>query len=211
MKVNPLAKAVFAFIEKVYKHSKQQSECDTIISDIVDCITNILPSIQSAKKHAPNRHLQVIIPKMLDLIGNASNFIEEYNLDSAAVHALHALSSSKARDQIDKFTKEFTVFKDCFDRAVQCHILDVEVETRQYITTHFEVIQRALETRGNAIYGPDCHKVVLMLFKRGAGGRSVARGHYNLSSPAWPSGQLRKMTDWSSFILAASGDATGNE
>ncbi|TDL15789.1 hypothetical protein BD410DRAFT_86007 [Rickenella mellea] len=168
---------------------------------------------------------------MLDLIGNASNFIEEYNLDGAAVHALLALSSSTARDQIDKFTKEFSVLKECFDRAVQCHILDVVVETRDYITARFEVIQRALETRGNTIYGPvgngilfidardrrhilpleffetpqDFHKIVLMLFKRGAGGRSVARGHYNLSSPAWPSGQLRKMTDWSSFIQAASG------
>ncbi|TDL16773.1 hypothetical protein BD410DRAFT_612012 [Rickenella mellea] len=227
--VNPLAKAVFVFVEKAYDHLKQQAECDTIVSDIVDCITNLLPSIQSVKRHTQNNQLQNIVPKMLDLIGNASNFIEEYNLDGAAVHALRALSSSTARDQIDKFTKEFTVLKECFDREVQTHILNVVVETRECITTRFDVIQRTLDARGNIIHGPvgneilftDArgishvfsltffstpqlfHQLLVLLFDSGPGRQYVARGHYNLSSPAWPGRQLQKWSDWSSFIEVA--------
>ncbi|TDL13180.1 hypothetical protein BD410DRAFT_810783, partial [Rickenella mellea] len=99
------------------------------------------------------------------------------------------------------------------------------------MTTHFDFVQRALDARGNTVYGPvgsgilfiDCterrhilpseffatpqdfHRILTILFKHGAGGRYVARGNYNLSSPAWAGGQLRKLSDWSPFIGAASG------
>ncbi|TDL13510.1 hypothetical protein BD410DRAFT_810473 [Rickenella mellea] len=136
--INPLTKAVFAFVDKAY---------------------------------------DVIIPKMLDLIGSASNFIEEYNLDDSAVirRALEARGSNMYGP-----VGTGILFIDARERR---HILPLEF---------FETPQ-------------DFHKILLMLFKRGAGGRYVARGFYNLSSPAWPGGQLRKLSDWSSFVVAASG------
>ncbi|TDL16765.1 hypothetical protein BD410DRAFT_611782 [Rickenella mellea] len=43
----------------------------------------------------------------------------------------------------------------------------------------------------------------MLLFERGPGRQYVARGHYNLSSPAWPGRKVQKQSDWLSFIEVA--------
>lgn len=49
------------------------------------------------------------------------------------VHALRALSSSSARDQVDRLLKEFLVLKESFDRGMKMEIWEVLITSGESI------------------------------------------------------------------------------
>lgn len=68
----------------MYQHVKQQKECDTILSDLIDGIARMLPFIDPVMGRSRIEPLKEILEEMLGLIGRALNFILEYKSDGVA-------------------------------------------------------------------------------------------------------------------------------
>ncbi|KDQ51816.1 hypothetical protein JAAARDRAFT_704052 [Jaapia argillacea MUCL 33604] len=122
--LHPVAKAVLASIQVIYKKLQDQEQCDKLILDLANDMAQTLGYIEDVKQFARLVQLKQALDKVDSLMKETTNFVLEYTSHSAEGQLLSSAFSASAADKAIKLTKCFNQFKQQFNTglAVQANI-----------------------------------------------------------------------------------------
>ncbi|KDQ49097.1 hypothetical protein JAAARDRAFT_201143 [Jaapia argillacea MUCL 33604] len=122
--LHPVAKAVLASIQVVYKKLQDQEQCDKLILDLANDMAQTLGYIEDVKQFARLVQLKQALDEVDSLMKETTNFILEYTSYSAEGQLLSSAFSASAADKAIKLTKCFNQFKQQFNTglAVQANV-----------------------------------------------------------------------------------------
>ncbi|KDQ52845.1 hypothetical protein JAAARDRAFT_197915 [Jaapia argillacea MUCL 33604] len=122
--LHPVAKAVLATVGVVYKKLQDQEQCDKLILDLAENMSQMLGYIEDAEQFARLAQFTQALKEVRPLMEETANFILQYTSHSAGVQFLGSIVSSSSSDIAAKLTKHFNQFKQQFDRglAVQANV-----------------------------------------------------------------------------------------
>ncbi|KDQ56506.1 hypothetical protein JAAARDRAFT_195131 [Jaapia argillacea MUCL 33604] len=119
--LHPVAKAVLAAVGVVYKKFQDQQQCDKLILDLAENMSQILGYIEDAEQFARLAQFIQALKEVRPLMEETANFILQYNSQSAGVQLLDSIVSSSSSDIATELSKRFNQFKQQFDRGLAVH------------------------------------------------------------------------------------------
>ncbi|KDQ50904.1 hypothetical protein JAAARDRAFT_199602 [Jaapia argillacea MUCL 33604] len=122
--LHPVAKAILATLQVVYKKLQDQEQCDKLILDLAEDMSQTLGYIKDAEQFARLAQFRQALKEVHPLMEETAKFILKYTSCGAGVQLLGSTVSSTSSDIAARLAKRFNQFKQQFDRgnAVQANV-----------------------------------------------------------------------------------------
>ncbi|KAJ7254911.1 hypothetical protein C8J57DRAFT_1657111 [Mycena rebaudengoi] len=158
---NPIAKAVFASVDQIYKVFlvftlpkctladfeetqllQEQHKCDADITALLQDMTGVLACIADVEQFAKLAQLKQAMEEVYPIVHATGNFIAQYT------RILSLTFGIKTREELDKLTQRFLSFRSKFDRglAVQSGMSISTMETQLKVLLDSTMQDRQLQS-----------------------------------------------------------------
>ncbi|KAF9459713.1 WD40-repeat-containing domain protein [Collybia nuda] len=113
--LDPIAKAVLACVDVVYKNLDDQDNCEKVLLDLAESMAATLGYIEDVEQFARLYQLRKSIEEVRPLMEDTANFILMFTSRSSSSAFVN---SWRDRDKVDELAKRYKTFKQQFDRGL---------------------------------------------------------------------------------------------
>ncbi|PVG01360.1 WD40 repeat-like protein [Serendipita vermifera] len=121
--LHPISRALLGNINVVYKRLEDQDLRNKVAIQLAENMAYALSYVQDVEQFARLAQLKRAIEDIRPLIEDMTNLITTYSASDGIKAALDPVLSSSEKDQIDRLTTRFDLFKQQFDRGVSIQSL----------------------------------------------------------------------------------------
>ncbi|KAJ7102028.1 hypothetical protein C8R44DRAFT_349346 [Mycena epipterygia] len=116
--LHPIAKAVLAGVDQIYKLIEDQDKCDKDILGLLSELSGLLICITDIKQFVKSNQLKQALELVNPLVCDAANFLSKYSSIAVGTRFWALTFGVKTREELDNLLERLLSFKRRFDRGL---------------------------------------------------------------------------------------------